>query len=181
MKHLKKLSEEVIHQNPWWVYKHDTYEKPNGGIGHYYYGQLPGSTIIVPRLSDGRIVMIIQYRYLLEKLSIEFPCGGSRSLETPLQNAQAELREETGCLAETFTHVGSFQPYNGVILDECHVFLAEVVHQERQALDDTEQIDVLYRRPDEIEEMVHRNEIWNGETLAAWAMVGSRVHGHTKR
>ena len=36
------------------------------------------------------------------------------------------------------------------------------------------QIEVIYRRPDEIDTMVKRGEIWDGQTLASWAMVRYR-------
>ncbi len=169
-KRLKKLSEEVIHTNPWWTYKHDTYEKPNSEIGDYYYGVLPGNAMIIPLLPDGRIVLTLQHRYICDRQSVEFPCGGRRGNQIPLDAAKDELLEETGCIADNFVKVGSFQPLNGVIDDECHVFLADVQEQKEQHLDDTEDIELLYRRPEEIDEMVRHHDIWDGQTLAAWAL-----------
>ena len=170
-KHLKKISEETIHQNPWWTYKHDKYEKPNGEEGDYYYGETHGNAMIVPVLNDGRIVLILQHRYLREKQSIEFPCGGIGPEITVLDAAKQELLEETGCVADEFIKIGEFEALNGMVKDMCHVFLAYVEEQKEQQLDDTEEIQVLYRRPDEIDMMIRKNEIWDGQTLASWAMV----------
>ncbi|MBU2542616.1 NUDIX hydrolase [Patescibacteria group bacterium] len=170
-KHLKKLSEETIHQNPWWAYKHDKYEKPNGEEGDYYYGETPGNVMIIPVLDDGRLVLILQQRYLREKQSIEFPCGGLLEGQSVLEAAERELLEETGYIADEYIKIGEFEGLNGLVKDMCHVFLAYVVEQKEQQLDDTEEIEVMYRRPDEIDTMIRKNEIWDGQTLASWAMV----------
>lgn len=171
-KHLKKLSEETLHKNPWWEYKHDTYELPNGEIGNYYYAHLTGLCITVPVLEDGRIVLCLQHRYLVEKQSIEFPGGAIVPGDDFIDNARRELYEETGCIAENMLKVGIFEPANGYAKDTAHVFIAQV--SEMRPLpggDISEEFEVLVRRPDEIDRMVQNNEIWDGETLAVWAMV----------
>ncbi|MBI5222761.1 MAG: NUDIX hydrolase [Candidatus Magasanikbacteria bacterium] len=170
-KHWKKFSEEIIHQNPWWQCKHVCFEKPKGGIGDYYYGETGGSVIVVPVLSDGRIVLIWRHRCLDEKQSVEFPCGRVKAGQTVPDAARAELSEETGCAAGEYVKVGEFEPLNGLFKDRTNVFLAYVEGQKDTKPDDTEEIEVLYRRPDEIDEMVRKNEIWDGKTLAAWALV----------
>ena len=171
MKHLNKLSEEVIHENPWYAYKHDTYEKPNGEVGDYYYSDLRGMAIIVPVFPDGRLLLILQSRYLTDKESVEFPGGGLRDGQTAIEAAREELLEETGYVADEFIKVGEFQPANGYAKDTTHVFMAHVSEYREMNLDDTEEIEVLYRRPDEIDEMIRRNDIWDGQTMATWALV----------
>jgi ADP-ribose pyrophosphatase len=119
-------------------------------------------------------MLVLQYRYLKEKQSIEFPAGGIGIAESPLDGAKQELLEETGCTADDWYSVGTFEPANGLLRDTTHVFVAHVVGQGDQQLDDTEDIEILYRRPDEIEDMVRRGDIWDGQTLATWAMVRHR-------
>ena len=97
---LKKVSEEIVHENPWWNYIHDVFEFADGKQGHYYYGRTNGMSIVVPILPDGRLVLVRQYRYLIDKYSIEFPGGGIQKFEAPSLVAARELREETGYIAE---------------------------------------------------------------------------------
>ena len=169
-KHLKKLSEEVLHENPWWTYKHDTYELPNGEEGNYYYGETPGMVMIVPILSDGRLVLTLQHRYLRDKQSIELPGGGIKKGQEVLDGAKVELFEETGCVAKEFIKIGSFETANGLLKETTHVFLAHITEQHEQHLDDIEEIELLYRRPDEVDKMIRSNEIWDGQTMAAWTL-----------
>jgi len=170
-KRLKKISEETIQVNPWWVYKHDVFEKPNGQLGDYYYAETGGGVKVIPILPDGRIVMILQHRYLEDKQSIEFPSGGIEKGMDAGETARAELLEETGYLADEIIKIGTFQPDNGLIKNLIHVFIAQVSGEPKsQVLNDTEEIDVMYRRPDEIDDMIKRNDIWDGITIAAWTM-----------
>lgn len=180
LKRLKKISEEVLHSNPWTCYKHDTYEKLNGGVGDYYYLETPGAVVIIPQLPDGRIVMTIQYRYLNDKQSTAFPCGGIKKGMDTLDAAKLELLEETGCVGDEWTKIGVFEPSAGCIKDLTHVFTTSVVEQQAQQLDDTEQIDVMYRWPHEIDEIIERNDIWSGQTIAAWALARRHFQGKSE-
>jgi len=173
MKHFKKLSEETVNQNPWWTYKHDVAEDPDGKKRDYYYGLGPGSVLIVPILSDGRVVLISQYRYLTEGQQIEFPGGALNENETPLDAAKRELKEEAGCEAVEITNIGIFYPMLVGWKSACHVFLADVDIVAEPKPEQGEYLELVYRRPDEIEELARTNNITSGMTLAAWAMARS--------
>lgn len=169
-KHVKKISEEVLDKNPWWQYKKDVFEQPNGKQGEYYYGETPGAVMLVPVMPDGKIMLTRQFRYLTGRHSVEFPCGGIQSGEKPLEAAKRELQEETGASPDEIISIGSFEPSNGWIKDATHVYIAHVGDIATQRLDETEDIEVMYRRPDEISAMIRQNDISCGQTLASWAM-----------
>jgi len=170
-KHLKKISEETLYKTNWSTYKHDRYIKPNGEEGDYFYSEPMPSVMIVPVLPDGKIVLVLQNRYLFDKQSIEFPAGKAKQGQTIIEAAKAELQEETGYTADEIVNLGVFAYAPAEIKSLCNVYLAQVSTQGNQMLDDTEDMDVLYRRPDEIEEMIKNNEIWNGLTMAVWSLV----------
>lgn len=172
----KQITTEIVQQNPWWSYKHDTFTLPTGAVGDYYYGESPGAAMVVPVLTDGRLVLVGQYRYLRDKWSIEFPCGGIVAGEQPSVAAKRELLEETGGEADELINIGTFDPLNGLFKDWVHLFLATEVEM-RQAIQNTdnETTEIILRRPDEFEDMIRRGEIWDGETLAAWAIARERV------
>lgn len=170
-KKFQKLSEEVVATNPWWTYKHDKY-KCDEKEYDYFYGELTGNAIVVPVLDDGRIALIRQYRYLQDRSGIEFPMGGIMAGETPLQAAMRELREETGLESTNFSKVAEFEPTLGILKDRSSVFIAnEISSQIENSLDAVEDIELVLRRPDEINEMIKRGEIWSGQTLATWTLV----------
>ncbi|MBP7992279.1 MAG: NUDIX hydrolase [Candidatus Magasanikbacteria bacterium] len=177
IKKFKKISEEVLHQNPWYAYKHDVFEGNDGIQGEYFYAETPGGVMVVPVLPSGRIVLVRQYRYLMGKAGMEFPGGGIKVGQTARQAAGIELKEETGYDAEELISVAEFEPSKGVIKDTMNIFLAKISQEEpEQAKPElTEAIEVLARFPDEIEAMIQAGDIWDGETLAAWALVKHRL------
>lgn len=173
---MQKLSEEVIHSNPWWDYKHDRYTLPNGQPGDYYYGEDSGSALIIPILDNGKLLLVVQNRYLLDKRSVEFPCGGLKKDEQPSEAATRELLEETGHASSDLIKIGSFDALNGLFKDTTHIFVArELTKTGEPQLDGTEEIEILFRRPDEFEDMIQRGEIWDGQTLASWAVARDKI------
>lgn len=176
-KRWKKLTEETVHVNPWWTYKHDTCEKPDGNVGDYYYGEERGSAMVIPVLASGKIVLVLQHRYLEDKQSIEFPGGGIMEDETAKDAAKRELLEETGCAGEEYIYLGKLEALNGFFKSSNSIFFCALSEQRAQALDETEDIEVLERSPQEFEDMVQKNEISDGKTLAAWAMARHHIFG----
>ncbi len=169
--YIKKVSEEVLAENPWWTYKHDKFTLPDGSEGDYYYGEDPGSAMVIPVMDDGRLMLITLHRYLDDKLSIEFPCGGVEKNEAPQAAALRELREETGWQTDNLVKVGSFVSLNGLFKDETHLFAGSELEQVGgPSIEPGEVTEIILRRPDELEEMIKRGEIWDGQTLAAWSL-----------
>src|SRR3989338_1743334 len=175
-RHLKKISSEILHQNSRWLYKHDVCSLPNGTPGEYFYGEKPGAALAIPVTADGKLVLVVQYRYLLDKLSIEFPAGAMEAGESSLAAVKRELLEETGYQADDFVSVAGFEPMNAYFINPIHIFVAHgAVFSGKQNLDVEESIEVIERRVDEFEDMIRQGQIWDGKTLAAWALAREQV------
>lgn len=178
MKKWEKISGEIIHENPWWAYKHDKYKLPNGKEGDYYYMDISPAAIIIPVMEEGKeikIVMIKQYRYLTQSYSIEFPMGGKKESQTIEECARAELEEETGYKTNQLEFVCKFFPYEGLSKDVSNVFIARDLVKSETKLDETEEIEILIKSPKEIDEMMERGEIHNGEMFAAWLLARKKI------
>lgn len=173
LKQPKKLSEETIHQNQWWSYKHDVFEDAEGNKSDYYYGEARGGVLVIPILPDGRVAMVTQYRYLMDSRQLEFVRGNMHDGETPLDAAKRELREELGCEAVDMVNIGIFRPLVSHWKDTCHVFLADIDEVAVPGQDGIGCLEAVVHRPDEIDERARTNAINDGMTLAAWAMARS--------
>ncbi len=172
----KQLSTEVLHTNPWCSFNHDRFLLSNGQEGDYYYVETTGCAMVVPLTDEGKVILILQHRYLRDKQSIEFPCGGLHQKESALEAAGRELLEETGWRAGDFLKVGTFEGAAALAKDTTHVFIAtEMTKVAESQPEATGDIEVMIRRVDELEEMIQRGEIWNGQTLATWALARDRV------
>lgn len=175
-RHCKKISTEIVHQNPWWHYKHDVYETPSGERGDYYYGENHDSVLAVPVLPDGRVALVLRQRYLREKTSIEFPRGGICADESPAEAVKRELLEESGYQAGDFVKVGAYDALSGLFRDTTHVFVVTDLKQVSAPTSNIlENIEIIYRQSTELADMIKRGEIWDGQTLAAWALASDFV------
>lgn len=91
----------------------------------YAYIESRGAVWVVPATSDGRIILIKQYRYSVDEWVWEVPAGGLHDHNGDAESlARRELREEIGGEAERLQYLGYF--YGGVAITDskCHVFLA---------------------------------------------------------
>jgi ADP-ribose pyrophosphatase len=166
----KQLTSTILFKNPWWTYKKDTFQIPNGFGGEYHYVHTNGSAMVIPIADDGRIVLVNQYRYLCERESIELPCGGIKEGKTSAEMAKIELEEETGFTCESMDYIGQFNPFNGVTNELCTVYAARGLSSVSVDCDPTEEFEVLTRSMDEIDHMIESNEIWDGMTIAGLAL-----------
>src|SRR4030066_2464438 len=110
LKPWKKLSESIAVRNPYWTYKRDAFELPSGKPGEYHYVHTNGSSMVVPIVGDGSMLLVNQYRYLLGRESREFPCGSVKEGSTHEETARQELEEETGYSAKSLLMGGAFNP-----------------------------------------------------------------------
>ncbi len=170
LKKLNTISSETISVNPYWEYRRDNYFLPSDTIAEYHYVHTPGSTIVIPRCEDGTFLVVRQYRYLLQSESMEFPCGGLKKELTPEANARLELREEGGCTAGTMELIGKFAPCNGLTDEICYVYFAEGLIFVAPEPEDSEEFEILSLTSSQINNYIQRGEIWDGMTMAAWAL-----------
>ena len=177
----RRLDREVLIDNPWHRYCRDRYVQRDGSEGTYYYVDMAGSCASIPVFDDGTMVLIRVHRYLLGVDLWEFPIGGMKPGQQPLEVAQAELREEAGLIADDWTSLGHFAPYKGVSNERCHFFLARQLHEVPQELELSEAITV-HRMP--IEEARHTmlvQECGDGQSLAGlmlldrWLQAGNQL------
>jgi ADP-ribose pyrophosphatase len=175
LKKWKKLSETILIKNPWWTYKKDGTELPSGSHGEYHYVHTNGASMIVPVFEDGRIVLVNQYRYLNDRESLEFPCGGVKDGHTYEQTARHELEEEAGYISNTWNMIGEFNPYNGVTDEICRVFIAKELKEVPSKPDDTEEFEKVFLLPDEVDAGIHAGTIWDGMTLASWSIAKRHI------
>lgn len=175
LKSWRKISEAVLFRNPWWTYKRDECELPTGKFGEYYYVHTNGSSMVVPIMEDGNLLMVKQFRYLCSKESIEFPCGSVKDGSAYDETAWNELAEETGYSSNRLFLAGEFNPYNGVTDEMCHVYIARELQHVGGAPDETEEFELLSLTSADLDKLIHDGVIWDGMTIAAWSIVKSKV------
>ena len=170
LKEWKHKSTVTKFKNPWWEYRLDECFIPNGKEYEYHFVHTGGSAMVVPVMDDGRLLLVKQFRYLNRKFSVEFPAGGIKDGQNPDVIARKELIEETG-FDGTLEKIGFFNPYNGITDEICHVYIARnLFRSEMEIKDEQEEFEYLYLSPDEINRYISENLIYDGMTMASWAI-----------
>jgi ADP-ribose pyrophosphatase len=169
------MSRETLHRNKWWTYWFDLVELPSGETGEYHYVHTNGSSMVIPVTDDGKILLVRQYRYLGDRVSIEFPCGGVKDGSSHEETAKQELAEETGFYTREIESIGSFSPCNGLVDETCRVYIARGLKQVDAHPDETENFELIHLAVDELEKLIAKGDIWDGMTIAAWAIVKSKL------
>lgn len=100
---------------------------PRTGEKHdFFVLDCPDWVNVVPVTSDGRVVMIEQYRHGTNTVELEIPGGIMDPQETdPVAAGQRELREETGYEGTGARVIGRIFPNPAIQSNTCHTLLVQ--------------------------------------------------------
>jgi ADP-ribose pyrophosphatase len=131
----------------------------------------PGGAVIVPVKSDGKIVLIKQYRYPLNKIIYELPAGKLEKGEDPQVCATRELIEETGYRSEKIFKLGKICTTPGFCDEILHIYAAkDIVPGEHAREEGEEGIEMFELTLDEINQKIRNGEIVDAKTICGITM-----------
>jgi ADP-ribose pyrophosphatase len=127
----------------------------------------PGGAVIVPVLNDGRIVLIKQYKYPLNKFLLELPAGKLEPNEEPISCAERELTEETGYTAAEIKFLNKIYTTPGYCTEELYIFTAKKLKPGKHNREEGEHgMEVLEMELTEIENLIAKGEITDAKTIS---------------
>lgn len=125
---------------------------------------------IIPVTTEGKIVLVQQYRHGTDEITLELPGGLIESGELPEVAAKRECIEETGFASELIPiKIGSQKPNPAFLTNTCLTFLWENCRLKyEQNLDTNEDIAVLEYTIEQIRELIKIGRIDHGVILTAF-------------
>lgn len=163
-----RRTRRVAYENPWITVWHDEVTRPDGGAGIYGVVHFANLAVGALAIDDaGRVLLVGQHRYALDRYSWEIPEGGVPAGESPLDGAQRELREETGIEAADWIELCRSHLSNSVSDEEAILFLATDLTHVEATPDGTESLAVRWVSFDEVLAMTLDGRISDAMTILA--------------
>ena len=152
----------------------DTIQLPSGRTAIREVVHHPGGVAAIPVLDDGRLLLIRQFRYPLQKYILELPAGKLDMNLPPPETVAREIEEETGYRAGTIECVMSLYTSPGIIDEVLHLFVARNLEPVPHAREEGEHITVEAYSLDECLRMIASGEIADAKTIVGilWYHLG---------
>ncbi len=139
---------------------------PDGRQMHKELIIAPSVAVILP-ISNGKLVLIRQYRPVLGVWMYEIPAGIINIHETPLQAAKRELEEETGYKSKSIKKMLECFSSPGISNEHAYIYIAECGKKGAQHLDEHENIKVLEATSSDVTKMLKNGLIKNAISALA--------------
>jgi len=165
--HLKEegTASELLFKGNFLEAKRDTVRLPDGKSATREYIVHPGAVVVVPLLDDGRVAMVRQYRYPIDRVMTEFPAGKLDPGEDPLFCGQRELQEETGYTAREWAHAGAMHLAVAYSTEIIHIYFARGLTVGSQQLDHEEFVELTAATPGQLLDWCRDGTVSDAKTL----------------
>lgn len=164
-KNWRVTEQSVVTENPWFRVLRSTVRMPDGNGTTYFTLDFRKAAVGIVVRDAGRILLIRQYRFIVDRVVWAIPSGGVEPGEDPAAAARRELLEEAGLRAGRLRRMHSYFPSYGCSNQEFHLFLAEDPTEDRALFDRNEVLEVRWFPAREVREMILREEIVDGLSL----------------
>jgi 8-oxo-dGTP pyrophosphatase MutT (NUDIX family) len=141
---MERLGGEVVWEGRLNKVRVDRFRYDDGDEAEREIVEHPGAVAVVAH--DGkRVYLVRQPREAVnEEALLELPAGKlDEEGEKPLDTAQRELAEEIGKGARTWQHLTSFFTSPGFTNEECHLFMATDLYDEKADAGENERIEIV--------------------------------------
>lgn len=159
------MDQKAVTRNPWYRVLESRVQMPDGRTTTYHILDFLKSAVGVVARRGDEILLIRQYRFIIDQFVWAIPSGGSEGNEDPRVAAERELEEETGYRAEQLTRIHSYFPSYGCGNQEFHLFLAEGIHSSPERFDRNEVLEVRWFPIREIKEMILAEHMVDGLSI----------------
>jgi ADP-ribose pyrophosphatase len=169
----RKLRTERVFDGKVFDVDRDEVTMPNGRTVTVDIVRHPKSVVIVPVPEPGKVILIQQYRYPVNRSLWEFPAGSVDPGESPEEAARRECHEEIGLVPATVVRLGALFPTPGYCDEEMVFFRVSGLETtgEKAHVDEDEDIEARTFDLREARDMVRRGEIVDMKTIVGLGLM----------
>ncbi len=145
----------------------DTINLPDGNKSIREKVHHSGGVCVLAIDENKNAICVRQFRYCIDRHTLEIPAGKLEKGEDPYECAVRELSEETGVTAKKIVSLGEINPSPGFCNETIYIYLATELEYGQSHPDEGEFLDVIKMPLDELHEKVMNGEIKDGKTVVA--------------
>lgn len=143
-------------------------------------GRGPGAVIIVPMLDDETVLLVREYSVGVNRYELGLPKGKLDLGETAEQGADREMKEEIGYGARKLKNLHALSLSPAYMTHVAYVVLAQDLYPERLPGDEPEELEVVPWKLSELHELIGREDVSEGRSIAALFMAREYLAGRWK-
>lgn len=157
----QKLASKYLVKEKWATLRVDTCKLQNDTIkDDYYVLEYPNWVNAIALTKDHQIIMVRQYRFAADIISLEIPGGVIDDGEAPETAIKRELLEETGYSFDSYELIATLYPNPATSTNQTFTYLLKGgIKTHEQHLDEHEILNVELYTIDEVKQLLKENKI----------------------
>ena len=141
---MERIDGEVVWEGKIGRVRVDRFRYDDGEEAEREIVEHPGAAAVVAYGGETLYLVRQPREPVNEQALLELPAGKlDEEGESPLDTAKRELAEEIGKGARTWQHLTSFYTSPGFTDEECHLFIATNLYDERADVEENERIEIV--------------------------------------
>ena len=145
---------------------------PNGHVIKLELVEHPGAVLIVPFLTKHKLILLKQFRPVINSYIYELPAGTLEKDERPITCARREIIEETGYASKQLTKLGQIYPVPGYSTEKIIIYKAENLIKKEESCEADEVIKTLVVTKARMKDLFKSEKIVDAKTICALVMCG---------
>lgn len=173
------LRQRFVYKGRKFSFEANRFRLPNKAEGEWECVRHPGGAMAVPVTTEGKFVLVRQYRFTARGRILEFPAGTIESDETPETTVEREIQEETGYRASKWQKLGEFFVAPGYSDEIIYAFLAQDLEllDNPPAADHDEDLATVLMTAAEVEAAIYSGELTDAKSICGFFLAKRVLQG----